>query len=224
MDDKVYIALQLLYKAYNEEFKPLVALVETTRGKFPGPILNELRAMNDHVSRVFRDGVTVESAEKEIGKANGHLMRATLDCFKVLILAYESSVNTLYEEYKDVNLAVVRDGKFIPTLEELRGKAKSLAIKAKNVESESFPEKEKSYLAYKEAVVAYEKVQKYIEDSWGALANASLVARNMSKEEKRERRKNNWKYAIIGALVSIVLSEIYTWIKAIFIMISSTPQ
>lgn len=45
--------LYLLYEQYTDSLKPLLAFVETKVVKFPGPILNELRAVNDHVSRCF---------------------------------------------------------------------------------------------------------------------------------------------------------------------------
>lgn len=53
MDLRILSELNSLYEIYTTEFKPLLAFVASFKGKFPGPILNEIRALNDHVSRCF---------------------------------------------------------------------------------------------------------------------------------------------------------------------------
>lgn len=55
-------------------------------GKYPKNCLNEIRAINDHIARCYRDQITIDDITKELGKAEGHLQRLTFDCYKQLIL------------------------------------------------------------------------------------------------------------------------------------------
>lgn len=206
--------LYSLYSQYTDSLKPLLAFVETKVMEFPGPILNELRAMNDHVSRCFST-LSATECSAEIGKAKGHLTRAMLDCYKLLLVSYEDDVKTFYEQYKDVSLTVVNDGRFLPELEERHKTAQSKSREAKILESKSFPEKEKAYEAYQEAVLAFEDVMKHIEDNSAGLTNASQYARKQVKVQIGYCVLS----AIIGCLLTILIdkwSVITEWVINLF--------
>lgn len=206
--------LYSLYNQYTESLKPLLAFVEAKVLEFPGPILNELRAVNDHVSRCFSTLPPHETLI-EIGKARGHLTRAMLDCYKLLLISYEDDVKRFYRQYRDVNLTVVNDGRFLP---ELKGKHKVAQTKsrgAKILESKSFPEKTKAYEAYQEAILAFEAVMKHIEDNADGLTNASQYARNQVKAQIGYCVLS----AIIGCLLTLLIdkwSVITGWISGLF--------
>lgn len=53
MSPAVQDAISKLYAEYTNKLKPLLAFEESVTQNFPGPILNEIRAMNDHVSRCY---------------------------------------------------------------------------------------------------------------------------------------------------------------------------
>jgi hypothetical protein len=107
--DKINSALIDLHQLYNDEFKLILAYLESYKLAFPGPVLNEIRAINDHVFRSIDPQSSEEIALIEIKKAKGHLTRAILDCFKLLLIAYEKDVRGFEDSYKDVNLALVKD-------------------------------------------------------------------------------------------------------------------
>lgn len=206
--------LYSLYSQYTDSLKPLLAFVETKVMEFPGPILNELRAMNDHVSRCFST-LSATECTAEIGKAKGHLTRAMLDCYKLLLVSYEGDVKTFYEQYKDVSLTVVNDGRFLPELEERHKTAQSKSREAKILESKSFPEKEKAYEAYQEAVLAFEDVMKHIEDNAAGLTNASQYARKQVTVQIGYCVLS----AIIGCMLTILIdkwSVITEWVVNLF--------
>ena len=80
--------LSKLYEVYTNKLKPLLALEETVAQSFPGPILNEIRAMNDHVSRCYWTDKSEADCLAEVKKAKGHLTRSILDAYKLTIALY----------------------------------------------------------------------------------------------------------------------------------------
>jgi hypothetical protein len=44
-----------LYDTYSTEIRPLISEIEARFEEFPVPILNEIRAFNDHVARCYQD-------------------------------------------------------------------------------------------------------------------------------------------------------------------------
>lgn len=124
----VQIAMSALFDEYINTLKPVLAMAESLTLSFPGPILNEIRAVNDHVSRCFIAERTESEHLDELNKAKRHLTRATLDCYKILLIEYDSRVRSFFDSYKDVCIAVVNDGKFLPRLTELYDTAKNWRI------------------------------------------------------------------------------------------------
>lgn len=197
----VQVALFDLFQEYNIRLKPLIAAYESLTGKFPGQILNEIRACNDHVARCFVTGHSESERITEINKARGHVTRSILDGYKHMILYGYDFLTNFHNEYKDIQLSLVNDGKFLPGLLELEGTAKQLTIEARLKEAESFPDKETSYENYQRAILAYKKIETYIRDNATGLANVKQFARVKTVNERR----NNWKFAIIGAVIGTIL-------------------
>lgn len=80
-------AIQAISQSYLHNFKPLLQVLKVRmKGKYPQNCLNEIRAINDHIARCYRNGMSEEDITKEIGKAEGHLQRLAYDCYKQLIL------------------------------------------------------------------------------------------------------------------------------------------
>ncbi len=201
-----------LYSRYTSELKPVLSMVECWMLEFPGPILNEIRAMNDHVSRCFFEEKSEKEKLGEIKKATGHLTRAILDCYKCMLIVSEKKINNFFEQYKDVCIALVNDGKFLPRLNELHRIAKELAIKARKKESLSFPNKEAAYEEYEQAINSYNEIDRYIEENSEGLSNATQFAKDKSKESH--------KYSILSAIYgtifgTIVTLLIYHWEKIV---------
>lgn len=197
-----------LYDEYTNTLKPILAMVESFAQEFPGPVLNEIRAVNDHVSRCFIAGRSEAECLKELKKGRGHLIRAILDCYKALLIEYDKKINHFFYQYRDVCIAVVNDGKFLPELIRLYDNAKELAIKAKCTESKSFPEKEDAYIDYKEAILAFAEVDKYIKNNASGLVNATQFAKKQSK--------NNHKFSIYSALWGALFSAIVAILMKLF--------
>lgn len=205
---EVQKALGVLYRDYTEKLKPVLAMVESYTQEFPGPILNEIRALNDHVSRCFNTERSEADCLQEIKKGHGHLVRAILDCYKCLLIAYDGDVKDFFAHYKDVCIAVVDDGKFLPELTRLYDEAKALAVKAKIKESNSYPEKEQAYDDYESAIIAFAKVKRHIANHSDGLANA----RQYAKDQTRSNHKFSIISALWGTLFGVLASLLMNWI------------
>ena len=73
-----------LFSQYNNNIKPLIAEIEARGEVMPQPLFNEIRAFTDHIARCYRKDITDECISDELSKANRHIVRITLDCFKCL--------------------------------------------------------------------------------------------------------------------------------------------
>lgn len=199
---KVQEAISNLYSEYTNKLKPLLAFEESVAQNFPGPILNEIRAINDHVSRCYWIGKSDAECLEEVRKAKGHLSRSILDAYKYLVIVYERKINEFYAQYKEVCIAIVDDGKFLPELNRLHVIARDLAFQAKMEEAKAFPNKSLSYEAYEKAVIAYTEADDYIIGHAEGLANAAQYA--------KDQTKTNYKFAVISAVIGTILGAIVT--------------
>ena len=201
LSGEVQKALFCLFEEYNCKVKPLIAAYESLTGKFPGQVLNEIRACYDHVARCFVTGHSETERLSEITKARSHIIRCILDGYKHMLLYGYDYVKAFHDEYKDVQLSLVSDGKFLPELRTLEDNAKHLTIKARLKEAQSFPDKEQAYEAYQNAILAYHDIELFINKHADGLSNVKQHALLKTKKE----RWNNWKFAIIGAVIGALL-------------------
>lgn len=125
-----------LYQDYNTVIKPLIAEVEARTEQFPLPLFNEIRALHDHISRCYSDNVSSEQIDSEIHKAERHVVRIMLDCYKCLNLSLHDEVLLFEKQTKHIDLTVLQDGTFYPRYKILRMKAIQTVRKAKSLESQ----------------------------------------------------------------------------------------
>ncbi len=96
---------------YITKIKPLLEILKVrTGGKYPQNCLNEIRAINDHVARCYRDNISDEYITKEIGKAEGHLQRLAYDCYKQIIVYQTSDIKYTVKKYYTSNWPRIGDG------------------------------------------------------------------------------------------------------------------
>ena len=70
------------YKEYNMVIKPLIAELEARTEQFPLPLFNEIRALHDHIARCYSERISSNQVDSEIHKAERHVTRIMLDCYK----------------------------------------------------------------------------------------------------------------------------------------------
>ena len=122
-----------------------------------------------HLSRY-----NVQGSEKDVYTAKRHVKRAILDCYKYLCVSYSERMNTFRDEYKEVNLNLADNGKFLPQLNELENKAKKDLIGAKEFEIKTHLDDSEEndnilYSLYEEAYLSYRNLDKHLENSYSAI-------------------------------------------------------
>lgn len=126
-----------LLLTYGKSAKPLINEIAKRHrdSKVPDNLLNEIRAMNDHIARCYRDGADDNYIDRELGKAEGHLRRLLYDCFKQLNI-YISDNLKRRERWTYSNRWLYRDGgEFWHQYSEWKQQAQDNVIEAKKQES-----------------------------------------------------------------------------------------
>lgn len=126
MNKEYQLQIEECYARYCSVIKPLIARIEALSEKMPLPIFNEIRAFNDHIARCYFNNPDQAYICEQISKAQRHLTRITLDCFKCLNVILYSQIESFEKRTKNVDLTVINNGLFYP--EYSRGKIKAAQI------------------------------------------------------------------------------------------------
>lgn len=120
---------------YRNIVKPLLVDIKARRAdrELPDNFLNEIRALNDHIARCYRNEVS--DIDAELTKAEGHLRRLIYDCFKQLNIY----INDILERkenkfYSDLWLTYDK-GRFWNEYSKFRKYAQQNVVNAKKAES-----------------------------------------------------------------------------------------
>lgn len=129
------VRITALYQDYNTVIKPLIAEVEARTEQFPLPLFNEIRALHDHIARCYSDNISSQQIDSEIHKAERHVIRIMLDCYKCLNLSLYDAVLLFERQTKHIDLTVLQNGTFYTKYKSLRTKAIQTVRKAKSLEA-----------------------------------------------------------------------------------------
>lgn len=152
-----------ILSAYRDTAKPLLADIKSRRGKnLPDNCLNEIRALNDHIARCYRHGITEQSKDAELTKAEGHLRRLIYDCFKQLNIYISDTLNQKEKRcYSDIWLTH-NEGQFWNEYSQYRKYAQQNVIEAKKNESY---DSDKAMECYEAAFVNYRKAEELLNNN-----------------------------------------------------------
>lgn len=90
-----------------------------------------------------------------------------------MLLHYHKEIEKFHTSYSEIPIALVDNGKFLSELTRLNNLARQKTIDAKIAEAEAFPNKENSYTAYQQAILAYDNVLEYINANANGLASVT---------------------------------------------------
>lgn len=186
---------------YRYVVKPLVAEVEAVWERFPTPIYNEARALMDHLSKCFpdKDDVAPGDAEieKQLTKAEHHIKRMILDCYKLLNINSRQAVERFDRETRFLDLRTVdKDGNFSSEYARLSKEATELVLKAKVIEGTG--NEAQTYEAYEAAHIKYVELTNLIEASSGYFKRA------------RVKKIAGWLGWIVWSLITFIIGCILT--------------
>ncbi len=200
--------LDNIFQKYYDNLKPFLATVEARLEIFPEGILNEIRALFDHVARIGFNELNDEEKLEELKTAKRHINRAVFDCYKVLCAHEEERIEKFLEDYKGIRLGEVDSGKFLPEFTRLSDRARELVDKAKEYEKYGSSRHEKASEKFQEAIVEYNDLRKYI----------ALQSQNLAWSASHQR-KEFWKGKILAFAMGIVTTIIGTLICDYFDLI-----
>ena len=155
--------LTLLYQTYNEIIKPLIAEIEVRYEQFPTPIFNEIRAFNDHIARCYRKSISSEDIENELKKAQGHIERIILDCYKFLnVELHKNVVKRFDKRTKGVDLGTINNGTFFTIYSEAK---KFINIHLKEAKLLEVQDKEKSLKEFELVYNKFSELETFLIDN-----------------------------------------------------------
>lgn len=150
-----------LYFQYGTIIKPLMAEIEAKGERMPLPIFNEIRAFNDHIARCHYLNLDEKSKSDEYDKAERHIVRMTLDCFKCLNLILFDKVALFEKQTRNIDLTVLDNGNFYPPYHRLKTEAASIVKEAKKAEGVNIDE---SLSLFQQAYNKYSELEELIDD------------------------------------------------------------
>jgi hypothetical protein len=191
-----------IYKEYLNVICPYIVQIELLEGKFPVEILNEIRAVFTHLSKYYlSDDDSIK--EKNISKAEGHIKRSILDCYKYICVALDDQYKRFEKKYERVDLSLIDNGEFLPKLLETRKNAIDLMMNAResdfSIDSDDEINCAESYTRYEKTFIAYSNVEKLINESYKKMEN--LRKKAIIKDFSAV---GGWVIGIIGIIIGIV--------------------
>lgn len=198
MNDESLGIIAECYMSYCSVIKPLIAQIEARSEKIPLQLFNEIRAFNDHIARCFYNSPSESYIRQQTDKAQRHITRLALDCFKCLNVILFQQIDLFDRQTRNIDLTVIDNGQFYPVYSHKRIQAAKLVENAKMKEHIDIVE---SLNLYQEAFNLYD-----------ALVND---INGISEKVKwaRVRFRVRKTAAIIGWVISVIASAI---ISAVF--------
>ena len=173
-----------VYYQYHTIVKEMVIALEIDDGEYPVEILNEIRAMMNHLAKCYiaddkKPDNYLDIISKNIHNAKSHLRRAIFDCYKYGCLSADDFYRRFHESMKNVDLGVIDNGSFVVVLSQKYTKAKALLKGAKIAEQDlldsSIPDS--IYEKYQIAYEAFDAMRVYIEEKM------ELIERTRHKQQ-----------------------------------------
>ena len=191
-----------IYRKYIEVICPYILNYELLAGSFPIAILNEIRAIFTHLSKHYLSSDD-KIKESNISKAEGHIKRTILDCYKYICIAYDDEYKKFEKRYRYIDLSLIDNGKFLPELLKARKNAVNLMKEAKKsdveINSDDMVYSDEAFKKYEEAFIAYSSVYDNIGNSF---ENLEIVRKKAIL--KHIFAIGGWLIGIILAILSII--------------------
>lgn len=165
---------------YGNSAKPLINEISKRHkdGKVPENLLNEIRALNDHIARCYRSGVDDKYIDGELGKAEGHMRRLLYDCFKQLNIYISDNLKRKERRTYSNRWLYYDEGKFWHQYTEWKQNAQDDVIEAKKQESidsdAALKFFESGYRNYRKIEELFKENRNFLRSSsvWGFLSKA----------------------------------------------------
>ena len=192
------VRINEIHSKYINVISPFIMQLEVLDGEFPVEIINEIRAIFGHLSKSHLSDDEAK-VDRNLSKAEGHVKRAILDCYKYLCFAYDDKYEEFGKYYASVDLSDVDNGDFLPVLCKRRKLAIEKLTQAKKLELATSDEDD-LYNAFEEAYNAYADVFNFVNDSFEKLERLKRKA----KIRNLKAKIGFWLGILIGVIGIII--------------------
>jgi len=169
METFLYTCQRDLYAFYNDRIRWVIVFIELRYKKFPVPLLNEIRAAQDHVARCFEqdNASNGDYVGKQLSMARGHYMRCLLDGYKYIWYHFGADIKKKYFLARLLGkLSDINNGEFSKEMQMLFRQAKKDNERARLLETK---DKEASIDLYEKSIGALVKLDDLYEDNITAI-------------------------------------------------------
>lgn len=166
---------------YRDTVKPLLADIQARRSddKLPDNFLNEIRALNDHIARCYRNDASDKFIDSELTKAEGHLRRLIYDCFKQLNIYISDTLEYKERKYYSEMWLTHKNGAFWISYSKYRKYAQQFVIDAKKSES---TDSDRAMALYEKAFQSYRRAEELLLDN-KTMLKLSFVNKHLLKAD-----------------------------------------
>lgn len=201
--DNFELRIREIHRQYIEIICPFIIELETDDCEYPVEIMNEIRAIETHLARADLSADN-QIKNQNITQAEHHVKRAILDCFKYSCLSLTLKHKQIRHDYRNADLHLIDNGKFLTELSEKEKSAKNSLITAKKAELSGNLQTDELYRLYEKAYQASAESFNFLEESLPKLEFAQSIA-------DKNKRSAFWGFIIgISGLVVGIISFVYS--------------
>jgi len=150
-----------LYTYFNENIKPLIALIELVTQSLPLQVFNEVRNFTDHISKCFAPTRPEGPNSHELKAAKAHLRRLRFDSLKLLNFHYEKLMRKFWRKTHSWKLEQIDNGEFLIKIRKEYRSIKTDYLQAKKIEVKDY---EESFSLYDSTLVRFMELDNFIEE------------------------------------------------------------
>ena len=199
--------IEEVFEFYRTEFVPAYSDLVGYIGNKPQQLVIELENTFTHTSQYFNPELNIQDRDKNLAKAYDHLVRATLDCYKLLWVTMHEQLKAIEEDKAKRKLGLnISEAGFLTKFQKI----KKLAQEARRIEMTSVG------LSPMESLDKYKEVVKY------SYELIDTIDENKMQEIKSLKRFVSTKEFMIGTAVGILAGLISGYVLHLVIA-SPTP-
>ena len=187
-----------VFEFYRTEFVPAYSDLVGYIGDKPRQMVIELENTFAHISQYFNPELDIQAKDKNLVKAYDHLVRATLDCYKLLWVTIHGQLKAIEEDESKRKLGLnISETEFRTKFQKI----KKLAQEARRVEMTSVG------LA---PIAALDKYKEVVKDGYELIDTIDENKMQEIKSLKRFVSTNEFIVGIITGLLSGYLLHLFT--------------
>lgn len=185
-----------ILEEYRNVAKPLMEDIYQRLGFYPVNCLNEIRALNDHIARCYREGIDNTQIGIELDKASGHVQRLVYDCLKQLNITLFEEIERVEKYTYSYRWLYIAEGTYWRDFVQHKRLAVHAAIEAKRQESFN---PQVAVNKYQEAYNHYIQVENLIE-------KYSVEIEKSGRLRKIDRVLSGWNWFATSAITAVCVA------------------